>query len=117
MRLDQVFVNVSIDQLRTLLLTFASRLSGFTATDVEDFCASVNVLDPDDDAIFEPTVSFQGEHLPFVVDVFKDAQGALEAGFLLAPMLTPLVQNEARSLVGAEAVRSIIAKQDAEMEK
>jgi hypothetical protein len=112
MLLDRVFVQVTDDQLRLLLLTLAGHLeAGFTPAEVDAFCAGVVALEPDDDLLAEPTVSFQGEELPFAVDVFKDEHGDLEAVFLLAPVLTPLVEDEARSLAGATSVRSLLGKQ------
>ena len=112
MLLDRVFVNVTDDQLKSLLLQLASHLGhGLTADEIEDFCAGVVALEPDDDLLIEPAVSFGGEELPFVVDVFKDEHCALEAVFLVAPEITSLVEDEARSLVGGAAVRKILGKE------
>ena len=72
MYLDRVFVRVNGEQLRAVLAAIASRLEGFSADDVDQLCADVAVLEPDDDALIEPLISFQGEVVPFVVDVFKD---------------------------------------------
>jgi hypothetical protein len=109
MLLDRVFVALTDGQLKSLLLEVASHLrGGLTTGEIEQFCAGVAALEPDDDLLIEPSVAFRGEELPFVVDVFKDEHGALEAVFLLAPALTSLVQDEARSLAGAAAVRSML---------
>ena len=109
MELDRVFVQVDGEQLRAVLLAIASQLEGFTSGDIDRLCEDVSALDFDDDALVEPDVSFQGTATPFVVDVFKDAQGSLEIVFLLSPVLTSLVEVAARSVVGTTAVRSIAA--------
>jgi hypothetical protein len=113
MYLDRVFVRVNGEQLRAVLAAIASKLEGFSADDVDQLCADVAVLEPDDDALIEPLISFQGDVVPFVVDVFKDAQGSLEAVFLVPRTLTSLVQDVAGSVVGTSAVRSIAADQEA----
>ena len=112
MLLDRVFVAVTETQLKSLLLSLSSHLGGgLTAIEVAAFCAKVADVAPDDDVLIELAVCFQGAELPFVLDVFKDDEGALEAVFLLVPMLTSLVQKEASSHAGPAAVRSILGEQ------
>jgi hypothetical protein len=109
MDLDRVFAQVNGDQLKAVLLALAPRLEGFSVEEIDRLCADVAALEADDDLLVEPTVSFRGEPLPFVVDVFKNADGTLEAVFMLPPVLTSIVQDAARAVVGAAAVRSIVA--------
>jgi len=87
----------------------ASRVEGFSPGDVDQLCADVAALELDDDVLLEPEISFCGVALPFAVDVFKDAEGALEVVFLLAPDLRSMVQDAACAAVGKSAVRSIVA--------
>jgi hypothetical protein len=108
--LDRVFVRVSSEQLSAVLVAIASHLEGFRSSDIDQLCADVAALESDDDVLIEPDISFQGRALPFVVDVFKDAQGSLEVVFLLPRALTSPVQELARSVVGPAAVRSIAAE-------
>jgi hypothetical protein len=116
MNLDRVFVQVAGDQLKAVLLALVPRLDGLSVDDTDRHCADVAALEADDDVLIEATISFQGTALPFVVDVFKDADGALEAVFMLPPVLTSLVQDAACAVVGAAAVRSVVAEQTAESE-
>ena len=116
MNLDRVFAQVTGDQLKAVLHALVPRLDGFSVDDADRLCADVAALQADDDVLIEPTISFQGAALPFVVDVFKDADGALEAVFMLPPVLTALVQDAACAVVGAVAVPSIVAEQTADSE-
>jgi hypothetical protein len=116
MNLDRVFAQVTGDQLKAVLLMLAPRLEGFSVDEVDRLCADVAAIEADDDVLIEPTVSFQGAALPFVVDVFKDVDGVLEVVFMLPPVLTSLVQDAACAVVGAAAVRSIVAEQTADSE-
>jgi hypothetical protein len=116
MNLDRVFAQVTGDQLKAVLLTLAPRLEGFSVDEIGRLCADVVALKADDDVLIEPTISFQGAALPFVVDVFKDVDGALEVVFMLPPVLTSLVQYAACAVVGAAAVRSIVAEPTADSE-
>ena len=116
MNLDRVFAQVTGDQLNAVLLALVPRLEGFSADEIGRLCADVAALEADDDVLIEPTISFQGAPLPFVIDVFKDAEGALEVVFMLPPVLTSLVQDTACAVVGAAAVRSIVAEQTADSE-
>jgi len=116
MNLDRVFVQVTGDQLEAVLLALAPKLEGLSADEIGRLCADVAALEADDDVLFEPTISFRGADVPFVVDVFKDAEGALELVFMLPSVLTSLVQDAACAIVGAAAVRSIVAEGTADSE-
>lgn len=109
MKLDRVFADVNSEQLKALLLMIASRVEGISPGDVDQLCADVAALELDDDVLLEPEISFRGVALPFAIDVFKDAEGALEVVFLLAPDLSTTVQDAACAVVGRSAVRSIVA--------
>jgi len=111
MHLDRVFVRVIGEQLKAVLVAAASQLNGFSADDIDQLCADVAALEPDDDVLIEPDVSFRGAPSPFIVDVFKDAQGSLEVVFILPPALASVVQEVARSVVGTASVRRIAAEQ------
>lgn len=109
MHLDRVIAEVDIDQLNAILLQVASRIEGFGPGDIDQLCADVAELEPDDDALLEPDIFFSGASHPFVVDVFKDADGALEVVFLVSSDLRPLVEEAAWAVVGKSAVRSLVA--------
>lgn len=110
MKLDRLFVDLAPEQVRMLLLAVANRLdSGFTATDVEQFCEDLARVEPDDDLLVEPTVRFQGDELPFVVDAFKNETDILEIAFIAPAVLVDLVQEEIRRSFGELKVRRIPA--------
>jgi len=109
MHLERVFVDVNSEQLKAILIAVAARLEGFSPGDVDQLCADAATLEPDTDVLIEREISFRGDALPFVIDVLKDAAGALEIVFFLPHSLTSLVQDAARAVVGASAVRSIVA--------
>ncbi len=116
MDFDRVFASVNGEQLKAVLVAVASQVEGFSPGDIDQLCADVAALEPDDDVLIEPDISFRGNALPFAVDVFKDAQGALEVVFLLPRALTSLVQDVARGVVGTSAVRCIVTERAAEPE-
>jgi hypothetical protein len=108
MHLDRVFAVANSEQLKAILLAVSSRVSGLSPSEVDQLCADVAALEPDDDVLLEPEISFCGAALPFAINVFKDAEGALEVVFLLATDLTSMVQDVACAAVGKSAVRSIV---------
>ncbi len=109
MKLDRVFADISLDDLPVLLFAVAKRFDrSLTAIDVDRFCADVKGLAADDDMLIEQKVVTDGQELPFAIDVFKDVSGELEAVFLAPTVLSAIVQEEARKLLGSDRLRTMV---------
>jgi hypothetical protein len=110
MKLDRVFVNLKLEQLRVLLVGVARHLEGFADADVEEICGKVANLESDDDVLVEPIVRFQGKSMPLVVNVFGSEAEINEVVFIVPASLADLVQAECRRLVDSGAIRRISAE-------
>jgi len=99
MRLDRVLVNLERRQARQVLLgTVASLERGLSPHDVEELCADLEGLAPDEDVRIEPTVRFQNEDLPFVVDAFKKEADRCELVFIVPRVLGDLVRAQLHAI-------------------
>jgi hypothetical protein len=108
MTLDRVFVDLTPDQIRTLLLALANRLDkGFTTADAEQFCSDLLASSADDDLLIEPIVEFQGVELPFAIDAFKSESALVQLVFLTPAVLADLVEAEVRASLGDVSIRRI----------
>jgi hypothetical protein len=108
MRLDRVFVDLPIDQVRLVLLALSRRLDGgLDAAQGEEFSEELAGLQEEDDLLLERTVAFDGEELPFIVDVLGHDTETFELVFIVPKALALLVQEELQAACGVSTMRLI----------
>lgn len=94
----RIFFDLTLDQLRRLLLALRTELEeGYEESDVAEHCAAVAQLaDVDDDDLAELFAVYRGEPSPLVVDTFKKGQDEFEVVFMVGPHLVELLETQAK---------------------
>lgn len=110
--LERLIVNLSREQVHLVLLAVAARLdSGFSRDDAEEFCAQLDELEPDDELVVEPAVSFRRATFPFGIEVAKTGADSFAVGVVGPAAAIDMVEAEIRGgLIGAGVRRMRAAR-------
>jgi hypothetical protein len=94
-RLERVFVTLPVHHVRRLLHAIVRHLeAGLSRDEVEKFCALLEGEHEWNDLIIEPIVRFEGQELPFIVDVLDEESDMFEIVFTSPPAISQIVLRE-----------------------